>query len=303
MAFLLLSMMMMLSAVQGGPGLRHPFHQETRPSSSSEETLTFVRHSAFSAHFSGNIIEQTRAQAESTKKTLKSLAKNKKAAQYINNVIDNNICISNLENAIEAIEAAAKLVENNGAEILNLAAAVESLENEKDIPKLVRSSANVLRKLSKLAPNLAEQTYKVCNASSEDTNKSFNSLAKLVEYITNSDDIPLYSATRTQLKSTSKIISEVSSFLGQLNKSLSPFDGLCVDGKDYNTALLNTIGDIMEDMAALFNSLGGEEKSKGIKKNRTFVKQIVVSVLQISITLYKNFLYNTLFYCRIPSKI
>ena len=277
MAFLLLSMMMMLSAVQGGPGLRHPFHQET---SSSEETLTFVRHAAFSAHFSGNIIEQTRAQAESTKKTLKSLAKNKKAAQYINNVIDNNICISNLDDAIEAIEAAAKLVENNGAEILDLAAAVESLENEKDIPKLVRSSAHVLRKLSKLVPNLAEQPYKVCNASSEDTINSFNSLAKLVEDITNSNDIPLYSATRTQLKSTSKIISEVSSFLGQLNKSLSPFDGLCVDGKDYNTALLNTIGDIMENMAALFETLGGAEKASGIKNTGKFVNQLVVSALR-----------------------
>ena len=284
MALLLFSMMMMFTAAQGGYLIDiHPVHGpsvhkiETRPSGNSEEALTSGPHSAFSHQFPGNIIEQTRAQAESTKKTLKSISKNEKAAQYIENVIRNNICISDLEDAIEAIEAVAKLVENNGPEILDLTATVESLENEKDITQLVRSSANVLRTLSNLVPNLAEQPYKVCNASSEDTINSFNSLAKLVEDITNSNDIPLYSATRTQLKSTSKIISEVSSFLGQLNKSLSPFDGLCVDGEDYNTALLNTIGDIMENMAALFESLGGAKKATGIKKTGKFVNQLVVS--------------------------
>ena len=310
MAYLLFSIVMMWSAVEGGYLIDiHPVHGPSvhkigaKSSVSSVRALTSGSHSAFSHHFPGNIIEQTRAQAESTKKTLKSISKNEKAAQYIENVIRNNICISDLEDAIEAIEAVAKLVENNGPEILDLTATVESLENEKDITQLVRSSANILRKLSNLVPNFAEQPYKVCDASSEDTIKSFNDLAKQLEVVSYNAEIQMSSGVRVSLKSSSKMISEISSFLGNLNKSLADFTGLCVKDNDYNTALLNTIGDIMEDMAALFNSLGGEEKSKGIQKNRTFVKQIVVSVLQISITLFKNFLYKTLFYCRIPSRI
>jgi len=203
------------------------------------------------------------------------LQKNEKATQYVENAIESNSCLNNLDDAIEAIEATANLVENNGPEILDLVKTVESLENEKDITQLVRSSANVLRKLSNLVPNLSEQPYKVCDASSEDTIKSFNDLAKQLEVVSYNAEIQMSSGVRVSLKSSSKMISEISSFLGNLNKSLADFTGLCVKDNDYNTALLNTIGDIMEDMAALFNSLGGEEKSKGIKKNRTFVKQIV----------------------------
>ena len=111
----------------------------------------------FSHQFSANIIEQTRSQAESTKNVLKYLAKNEKATQYVENTIESNSCLNNLDDAIEAIEATANLVENNGPEILDLVKTVESLENEKDITQLVRSSANVLRKLSNLVPNFAEQ--------------------------------------------------------------------------------------------------------------------------------------------------
>jgi len=273
MAFLFFSMMTLLSAVHCGR--QHPFHQvHGSRVSSSGETFASDRDSAFSPNFSGNIIEQTRAQAEITKKTLRSIAENKEAAQYIDNVIEKNICINNLEDAIEAIEEAAKLVENNGDEILDLAKTVESLENEKDIPQLVRSSANVLRKLSKLVHNLAEQPYKVCNANSETTIDSLSSLAKLVEDISHDDDIPLEYGDKLQLKSASKLLSEMSAFLGQLNKSLTAFNGLCVEGKDYNTELLKTIGDIMTNMAALFDSRGSVGKATGLKNSGSFVKQI-----------------------------
>ena len=233
----------------------------------------------FSHQFSGNIIEQTRSQAESTKNVLKYLAKNEKAAQYVEQTIESNSCLKDLEGAIETIESVANLVENNGPEILELAATVESLENEKDITQLVRSSANVLRKLSNLVPGLAKGGNKVCDASPKDTLKSFKDLAKLIEDVSNTKEIQMSNGIRIQLRSSSKIISETSSFLGNLNKSLSEFTGLCVKDKDYNIALLNTIGDVMEDMAALFISLGGAENSKGIKKNGKFMKKIVVSIL------------------------
>ena len=253
MALILFSMMTVMSVAVGGAFL-------------------------FSNQFSGNIIEQTRSQAESTINVLKYLAKNEKAAQYVEQTIESNSCLKDLEGAIETIESVANLVEKNGPEILELAATVESLENEKDITQLVRSSANVLRKLSNLVPGLAKGGNKVCDASPKDTLKSFKDLAKLIEDVSNTKEIQMSNGIRIQLRSSSKIISETSSFLGNLNKSLSEFTGLCVKDNDYNTALLNTIGDIMEDMAALFESLGGTEKSKGIKKNGKFMKKIVVSI-------------------------
>ena len=88
MALLVLSMMTVMSVAEGG---------------------TFL----FSHQFSGNIIEQTRSQAESTKNVLKYLAKNEKATQYVENAIESNSCLNNLDDAIEAIEATANLVDKS----------------------------------------------------------------------------------------------------------------------------------------------------------------------------------------------
>ena len=61
---------------------------------------------------SGDIIQQTRTQAESLKKDLRSMASHPRAAQILNRVFadKNNVCIKRMMDAIEVIETSTKLV-------------------------------------------------------------------------------------------------------------------------------------------------------------------------------------------------
>ena len=79
----------------------------------------FLNPSTLSLTGSDDIIQQTRTQAESLKEDLRSMASNPRAAQILNKVFadKNNVCISSMEEAIEAIETSTQLFENGATEI------------------------------------------------------------------------------------------------------------------------------------------------------------------------------------------
>eukprot|EP00091_Calanus_sinicus_P006363 TRINITY_DN17002_c0_g1_i1.p1 TRINITY_DN17002_c0_g1~~TRINITY_DN17002_c0_g1_i1.p1 ORF type:complete len:103 (-),score=26.15 TRINITY_DN17002_c0_g1_i1:99-407(-) len=69
-----------------------------------------------SVHVAGSedFIDQTRAQAEALKEHLWSIARDPENTEMINRVFaeKNTACINNMEDAIEAVEAATKLVQS-----------------------------------------------------------------------------------------------------------------------------------------------------------------------------------------------
>merc|ERR1711892_720695 len=68
---------------------------------------------------SSDFVQQTRTQANSLKTTLMSLASIPGAKRIINRIIndDNNVCLNSVEEAIEAVETSARIVESAGPEI------------------------------------------------------------------------------------------------------------------------------------------------------------------------------------------
>ena len=77
---------------------------------------------------SGDIIEQTRTQMDSLKNTITFLARKPEAAPMIEKVFagrSNNMCFTNIEEAITAIETITKQVENAGTEIKLLLESVQ----------------------------------------------------------------------------------------------------------------------------------------------------------------------------------
>merc|ERR1739838_328656 len=75
----------------------------------------------------GDIIKETRTQAESLKTTLKYLASTAGPAEILNRIINdkNNVCLNSVEEAIEAVEASTKIVEDAAQEIKQL---IESIK-------------------------------------------------------------------------------------------------------------------------------------------------------------------------------
>merc|ERR1711892_333023 len=102
----------------------------------------------------GDIIQQTRTQADSLKKTLRYLASTAGPAEILNRIINNsnNVCLNSVEEAIEAVEASAKIVEDAAPEIKQLIETVNAFEELTDTTTVVREAAEILRLLEVLIP-------------------------------------------------------------------------------------------------------------------------------------------------------
>jgi hypothetical protein len=226
-----------------------------------------------------NIIEQTRTQAESLKKDLRSMASNPRAAQILNKVFadKNNVCINSMEEAIEAIETSTKLFENGATEIKQLVGSVKVFENLEDTPTAVRETAKILRLLDVLIPKISPDTTSTCRSTSADTFGSLQSLGNLVEELSSRNDIYFSTQKRQSLKSSAKIVTRVTNFLSQLKNTFSKFDRICTGNKEYNIEVITAMGDMMTGLADLYRELGGNTAAQDISKQGDFTKKVVVS--------------------------
>merc|ERR1711892_1308320 len=216
---------------------------------------------------SSDFVQQTRTQANSLKNTLRSLASIPGANRIINRIIndDNNVCLNSVEEAIEAVETSAKIVESSGTEIKNLIKTVEAFEKLTDTPTVVREAANILRILEVLVPKLAPANVRVCGASDVQAFGSLHSLAALVDELSSTNEFYMPPQSRKELKTSAKIISGVTSFLVKLNKSFTEFDKFCTSDKEYNVEAITAIGEMMTDLADLFSVLGGITDAEQIR--------------------------------------
>jgi len=228
----------------------------------------------------GDIIQQTRTQADSLKATLKYLASTTGPAEILNRIINNNnnVCLNSVEEAIEAVEASAKIVEDAAPEIKQLTETVTAFEKLTDTTTVVREAANILRLLEVLMPKLAPASPSICAATNAEAFGSLRSLAALVDELSSTTDIYLTPQTRQDLKKSEKIISGVTTFVTQLNKSFSKFEKFCTSDKEYNIEAITAIGEMMTGLADLFGVLGGLSDAEQIRKQGDFTKKVVANI-------------------------
>ena len=130
---------------------------------------------------SGDIIEQTRSQMDSLKNTIIFLARKPEAAPILEKVFagrNNNICITNMEEAIEALDTVATIVDNAGSEM-------KQIQNMSDV---VRQSAKIIGLLDVLIPKLSPPSS-ACTASSTDDFLSMCNLGSLLLDLSTKDDL------------------------------------------------------------------------------------------------------------------
>ena len=191
-------------------------------------------------------------------------------------VFETSECLKNVEDVIELMDETVKLVEQNAPEILYLEAIVESLKDVRDVNKQISESSKMLRTLGHLMPALSNPSKRLCISKTEDSIRSFKSLAHALIDIRNHRDITLDDTVIHHLEFSSKVMSDTAAFLIKLQKSLHNFKKKCENNKRKDAAVYDTIADIMESLADLFHGLGLEDKATAIKKQILFVKRITV---------------------------
>merc|ERR1719209_2069034 len=102
----------------------------------------FIGASSYSSlpRSSSDIVQQTRTQADSLKNTLRTLINIPGANRIVNRVINDvdNVCLNSIEEAIEAVETSARIVETAGRDIKKLIKTVETFQTITDTPTAVR---------------------------------------------------------------------------------------------------------------------------------------------------------------------
>merc|ERR1712106_1228377 len=159
------------------------------PNANNQRTSSYST-SGLSRTFSASsdIVTMTRTQANALKTTLRSLASNPDSSRIVNRVIFdiNNVCLNNIEEAIEAIESGTRIIENAGPEVKRLIKTVKAFQRLTDTPTVVKEAANILRLLETLIPKLAPANPQVCGASNAEAFGSLRSLAVLVDELASS---------------------------------------------------------------------------------------------------------------------
>ena len=227
----------------------------------------------------GDIISQTRTLANAVKTTLRELNADPRSHVIVNRIINdhNKICIRNLDEAIDDIEQATRLVEAAGADIKNLIRKVESFVNLRNPSSVAREVADILRILEPLVKNIAPEKPVICTATHDQTVGSLRNLALLVDELAYTKDLDLSDEGRGQLKQSANVIIAITSFISQLRIRFIMFQQVCTEDKQYNLQAITAIGDLMVDMADMFGSLGGIQQGEKIRQGKVFVEQISVS--------------------------
>ena len=226
---------------------------------------------------SGNIVEQAEAQAEFTILILKSFQGNSIAAQYIEPIFATSKCLDNLEDVSKLIEQGTKLIVDNGADITYLEAIVNELKDEKDIVKLLKASSKMLRTLDSLLPSLTASSSNICISTPEDSVKSFKDLARVLGDFASNRNIDTPPRARKILAFSSNVMAETAHFLKTLNEQIKLFKSQCDPASKNHDVVYNLIRNIMDSLAALFESIGLDDKSVDIRKMAEFLNKIVVS--------------------------
>lgn len=227
---------------------------------------------------SGDIIEQTRTQMDSLKNTILFLAKKPEAAPILEKVFagrNDNTCITNIEDAIEAIETTTKMVENAGTELKWLVEYVQEFPKLQKISmsEVVRQSAKIVGLLDVLLPKLSPPSSS-CKPSSADDLLSMRNLGSLLIDLSSKDDLYYTPQVKQTLTNSAKILSKATIFLEKL--SLFKFEDYCTEDIDHNKEFITKVSNMMGDLADLYTELEGDIAAKNIRKQQDFIKKLLV---------------------------
>ena len=127
---------------------------------------------------------------------------------------------------------------------------------------------------------ISTENLSICAASPDQVLGSLKSIAALLGELSNTNQLPLSLAVRSQLLESVRRINAVINFLNQLGAFFTNFKQICTPEKQYNILALSTLGDLMVNLGDLFITLGDVQQGVKIKKGREFMNKVLVSLPQ-----------------------
>merc|ERR1711942_499131 len=175
----------------------------------------------------GNLVQQSRAFAEAAKVLFEYLEGNKQAQLTFDITFETSPCLGRVEDVIALMDEYVKLIEVNEPEIVYLEKLVKNLKFEKDINKQIKDSV-----------------------------RSFKSLAHALINIRDHKDVHVDAIARKHLEFSARVMKDTATFLIQLHEIHKEFKLKCHENRMKDSAVSDTMIDIMESLAEFFRVLG-----------------------------------------------
>ena len=227
----------------------------------------------------GDIVGNVRGFSNQVQAILKQLASDPVSAVFVNRIINDkdNICLGNLEDALTAIETGTQLLERAGVDLKNLITKVNSIGAKTDPAGAARAVADILRIVEPVVKKISPENPSICAASPDQVIGSLKGVSTLLGELSNTNQLPLNFAVRSQMLESVRRINAVINFLNQLGSFFSNSKQICTPEKQYNILALSTLGDLMVNLGDLFTTLGDVQQGQQIRKGREFVYKVLVS--------------------------
>ena len=234
---------------------------------------------SLSSSSSSSVVQQTEDLAEILTSILRDLSNNPASAATVDNIIKDNYnpCLTSLEGSLQSIETAVTLVKTTGPEIEVLTDKFNSFTKLKDPAIIVRETGAMLRLLKPLA-----EKSKVVSEENCEGFGSLRSLAVLVTEIADKPELSLKYGVKSQLRQSAAVLSTVTTFLEQLKSDIARMEKFCTANNQYNRDSIVAIGDLMENLANMYSSLGDIKTGEKIRYGKVYIDGVTVRQTAIS---------------------
>lgn len=234
---------------------------------------------SLSSSSSSSVVQQTEDLAEILTSILRDLSNNPASAATVDNIIKDNYnpCLTSLEGSLQSIETAVTLVKTTGPEIEVLTDKFNSFTKLKDPAIIVRETGAMLRLLKPLA-----EKSKVVSEENCEGFGSLRSLAVLVTEIADKPELSLKYGVKSQLRQSAAVLSTVTTFLEQLKSDIARMEKFCTANNQYNRDSIVAIGDLMENLANMYSSLGDIKTGEKIRYGKVYIDGVTVRYKAIS---------------------
>lgn len=227
---------------------------------------------------SSDLVKETKSLANNVIPTLKSLAANPRTAGTVDKIIKDNYspCLNSIEEGISSLRTASDLVESIEPDVKALLDKFNSFTTLKDPVKILRETGSLMRLL---AP-LAEKTGFTGGRS--DTGCDVGSLRSLALLTSELAEKPnIYRRVREDLRKSSAYISTVTTYLTKLKATTARLSNFCTDDNKYKRDSITAIGDLMEDLADLYGSLGDAKTGEKIRYGKVYIDQVTAQISKL----------------------
>ena len=206
--------------------------------------------------------------------TLRDLQDEPKASETIKKLFsdENSVCLSSMEEAIEAIEEGTRLVEDAEGDFMALQSRIESLLGQKSEVEVMREVASILRALQPLLTKITPANPSLCAASTDSTFAYLRRLALIFHELSEESE-----DHKAMLERAASTISAVTVFLNQLRSEARLVQSLCQPDRQSTVSGLRALTNIIANLADMTAVVGNHRTAEDIRKGNLITEKIMVS--------------------------